>query len=67
MYVFIDFPFSSSSLFCMLGHQAQVLLAVRSSLLRNRTSILVAHRLSTAMSCDEILVLNKGQVVEQVG
>ena len=29
-----------------------------------RTSILIAHRLSTVVNCDEIFVLDKGQVVE---
>lgn len=30
-----------------------------------RTSILIAHRLSTVVNCDEILVLDKGQVAER--
>lgn len=29
-----------------------------------RTSIVIAHRLSTVVNCDKILVLNKGKVVE---
>lgn len=31
----------------------------------NRTSIFIAHRLTTAMQCDEIIVLENGKVVEQ--
>merc|ERR1719483_428775 len=31
---------------------------------RDRTSIIIAHRLSTVVNCDKILVLGKGQVVE---
>ena len=34
-------------------------------LMDGRTTILIAHRLSTAMHCDQIAVLEGGQVVEQ--
>merc|ERR1711997_306590 len=30
-----------------------------------RTSILIAHRLSTVVNCDQIFVLDQGRVVEQ--
>ena len=33
--------------------------------MRGRTTILIAHRLSTAMHCDSIAVLEGGKVVEQ--
>lgn len=32
---------------------------------QGRTSILIAHRLSTVVNCDEIFVLDKGQVAEK--
>lgn len=44
--------------------EAEILNALK-SLANNRTSIFVAHRLTTAMQCDEIIVLEKGRVVEQ--
>ena len=31
----------------------------------NRTSIVIAHRLSTVKKCDRIVVLHNGHVVEQ--
>lgn len=36
-----------------------------SRLMKNRTSIIIAHRLSTIQYADEIIVLHKGEIVEQ--
>ncbi|XP_038900899.1 ABC transporter B family member 25, mitochondrial isoform X1 [Benincasa hispida] len=44
--------------------EAEILNALK-SLANNRTSIFIAHRLTTAMQCDEIVVLEDGKVVEQ--
>jgi len=35
------------------------------NLMANRTTIVIAHRLSTVMHADKILVLDKGRIVEQ--
>lgn len=35
-----------------------------SNLMQNRTSIVVAHRLSTARNADSIIVINKGRIIE---
>ncbi|XP_057474147.1 ABC transporter B family member 25, mitochondrial isoform X2 [Actinidia eriantha] len=44
--------------------EAEILTSLK-SLASNRTSVFVAHRLTTAMQCDEIIVLENGKVVEQ--
>ncbi|KAH0470441.1 hypothetical protein IEQ34_000164 [Dendrobium chrysotoxum] len=44
--------------------EAEILNALK-PLSTNRTSIFIAHRLTTAMQCDEIIVLENGKVVEQ--
>ncbi|EEF29455.1 ABC transporter B family member 25, mitochondrial isoform X2 [Ricinus communis] len=44
--------------------EAEILSALK-SLANDRTSVFVAHRLTTAMQCDEIIVLENGKVVEQ--
>lgn len=38
--------------------------AALSNLMQNRTSVIVAHRLSTARSADRIIVLNRGRIME---
>lgn len=32
---------------------------------RNRTTIVIAHRLSTVMNADQILVMREGQIIER--
>ena len=33
--------------------------------MKNRTSIVIAHRLSTIQNADKIVVMKKGEIVEQ--
>jgi ABC-type multidrug transport system fused ATPase/permease subunit len=33
--------------------------------MRNKTTIVIAHRLSTVMKMDKIIVMDKGQIVEK--
>jgi ATP-binding cassette, subfamily B, bacterial len=39
--------------------------AALADLMRNRTTIVIAHRLATVQSCDRILVMNEGRIVEE--
>jgi ATP-binding cassette subfamily B protein len=34
-------------------------------LMRHRTTLVIAHRLATVLSCDRILVIDQGKIVEQ--
>ena len=39
--------------------------AALAELMRERTTIVIAHRLATVLSCDRILVMNEGRIVEE--
>jgi ATP-binding cassette, subfamily B, bacterial len=43
----------------------QLIQAALHELFKNRTSIVIAHRLSTVLAADQILVLNHGRIVER--
>jgi len=33
--------------------------------MRHRTTLVIAHRLATVLSCDRIMVMDQGRIVEQ--
>jgi ATP-binding cassette subfamily B protein len=43
----------------------QLIQAALHELFKHRTSLVIAHRLSTVLAADQILVLNKGRIVER--
>ena len=45
-------------------NETQVVAALE-RLMKDRTTLVIAHRLSTVQSCDRILVLDKGRIVEE--
>ena len=46
------------------GHEATIQAALAVAM-RDRTTIVIAHRLSTVARCDQVIVLDRGRVVEQ--
>jgi ATP-binding cassette, subfamily B, bacterial len=49
-----------------LDAESETLIAAAlEQLMRQRTTIVIAHRLATVLSCDRILVLDQGRVVEE--
>ncbi len=43
----------------------QLVQAALERLMQGRTTLVIAHRLATVLSCDRILVLDQGRIVEQ--
>jgi ATP-binding cassette subfamily B protein len=49
-----------------LDAESETLIAAAlTQLMQTRTTIVIAHRLATVLSCDRILVLDQGRIVEQ--
>lgn len=46
-------------------HSERLVQDAVNNLMNNRTSLVIAHRLSTVRHADEIIVLNKGEIVER--
>jgi len=46
-------------------HTEREIQSALSEVSRNRTTLVIAHRLSTVVDADEILVLDHGQIVER--
>ena len=53
---------ATSSLDAESEHLVQ---AALERLMQDRTTLVIAHRLATVLSCDRILVLDRGRVVEE--
>ena len=47
------------------SHTEEMIQRAIAVLLKNRSAIVIAHRLSTIQNCDEILVLEKGEIMER--
>ena len=47
------------------SHTEEMIQRAIAVLLKNRSAIVIAHRLSTIQNCDEILVLEKGEIKER--
>ena len=47
------------------SHSEALIQAALQPLFKGRTSLVIAHRLSTVLAADKILILDKGEVVEQ--
>lgn len=47
------------------NHSEQVILTAINEVAKNRTSLVIAQRLSTIVNSDNIIVINEGEVVEQ--
>ncbi len=47
------------------SHTEALLQSAEKEVLRGRTSLIIAHRLSTVIDADRILVMQKGEIVEQ--
>ena len=47
------------------ANNEKVIMENLNKLFKNKTVVIVAHRLSTVKNADNIIVLNKGKVVEQ--
>lgn len=55
----------SRSLFSSEEFHFQAILNSLQKLTKNRTSIVIAHRLSTVTDCDKIIILDQGRVIEE--
>ena len=49
---------------CVIESETLVQTALE-ELMRHRTTLVIAHRLATVLSCDRIMVMDQGRIVEQ--
>ncbi len=60
-----DFLFFDEATSALDAHNERVIMANLATFCRGRTVLVIAHRLSTVREADQIIVLNRGSVVEQ--
>ena len=47
------------------SHAENIIQEALADLMRGRTTLVIAHRLSTVVDCDKVLVLDEGQIVQE--
>lgn len=60
-----DFLFLDEATSSLDSENEKIITDNLNSFYKNRTVVIIAHRLSTVMTADQILVMNKGEIVER--
>jgi ATP-binding cassette subfamily B protein len=60
-----DYIFFDEATSALDSYNEMIIMENLDEFFRNRTVVVVAHRLSTVMNADKIVVLDKGEIVEQ--
>jgi ATP-binding cassette subfamily B protein len=60
-----DFLFLDEATSSLDSENEKIITDNLNSFYKNRTVVIIAHRLSTVMTADQILVMNKGEILER--